>query len=325
MTPLPILRFEPLLKEVVWGGRRLETLMGRSLPAGAPIGETWELVDLSSDQSVVTGGAFSGVNLEQLVKEHPVELLGGAPLLDGRFPLLFKFIDANATLSVQVHPDEGACARLGGGARPKTEAWYIIDAQPGAALYVGLVPGVTRETFSRALDEGTVADLLHRLPVSAGDFVYLPSGTVHAIGEGIVLAEVQQSSATTYRVFDWNRVGLDGNPRQLHIEQALESTDFSQVGPPRMPPPSSGRPGVSCPYFEMETLLTSASPVKLEGDGPLVIMGVQGAGHAIISAGDSSQRLKIGETVMVPSCISRTVEVEGDGDLSVLSVRILQS
>jgi mannose-6-phosphate isomerase len=322
MGQLPVLRFEPLLKEAVWGGRRMEGLLDRRLPGGGPIGESWELVDLPSDQSLVRGGPFDGTSLEAILAKRGRELLGGAALLDGRFPLLFKFIDANSTLSVQVHPDEAACARLRGGARPKTEAWYIIEAAKGASLYVGLVEGVSRERFADALAAGKVEELLNRVPVSPGDLAYLPAGTIHAIGEGIVLAEVQQSSATTYRVFDWNRVGLDGKPRTLHLEQALESIHFGSTGAPTLTPPPSGARGLACPFFSMELHTPGGGTVSAGGDGPLVLMGVGGRGTATVRSGGDRHDLGLGETLLVPACRSGEVELDGGGGLTVLAVRI---
>lgn len=319
---MKMLKFRPLFKSVVWGGRRLESLLGKELPSDEPYGESWELVDLSTDQSVVTGSLLDGKTLDHLVERYPDDLLGGVSLLEGRFPLLMKFIDAQRTLSVQVHPDEAACARLGGGARPKTEAWYVIDCEPGSALFVGLVPGVDKERFTGALRDGQVESLLHRMPVRAGDFVFLPAGTVHAIGEGIVLAEVQQSSSTTYRVFDWNRVGLDGNPRQLHIEEALESINYGQVGPPRIERPVSGREGIACADFSMEVMGAGEGEAILEGHGPLILMGVSGSGEASVQAGNTSDTLGLGQTLLVPACISGRVEIAKPTDLVVLTVRI---
>lgn len=318
----PIMRFEPLYKQVVWGGRRLAPLLDRQLPGADPIGESWEVVDLPGDQSKVVGGPAHGATLAQLRQRWQEELMGRAALLEGRFPLLLKFIDAARTLSVQVHPDEGACARLGGGARPKTEAWYIIDRDPGAELYVGLAPGVTRETFAEAIGQGTVDELLHRLPVEPGDFVYLPSGTIHAIGQGIALAEVQQSSDTTYRVFDWNRLGLDGKPRQLHVAEALESIDYGQIGAPDIRRTPSGRDGVACPWFEMELIEGLRGSVELGGPGPLALMGVRGSGVVTVLAGGASERLGLGETLLVPASAASAVDLAGVGELSVLAVRV---
>jgi mannose-6-phosphate isomerase len=321
MKTLPILAFAPLMKPTVWGGRRLGHLLGKQLPPATPVGESWEVVDLPGDQSVVAGGPLAGATLADLREQHGGGLLGGAPLLAGRFPLLIKFIDAAQTLSVQVHPDEAACARLGGGARPKTEAWYVIAAEPGALLYVGLDAPVERDRFAAAIADGTVEQLLHRLPVRPGDFVYLPSGTVHAIGAGIVLAEVQQSSDTTYRVFDWNRVGLDGRPRQLHVTQALESIDFAQVGPPAAATPASGNPGISCLDFTMEALGPEPVSARLTGEGPLILMAVSGDGAARVEARDDRAELRGGGTLLVPACRAGEVRVEGAGGLTLLGIR----
>lgn len=321
MDRLPILEFEPLLKTTVWGGRRLGELLGKPFSGEEPVGESWEVVDLPDDRSIVRGGPFGGASLSDLREQRREELLGGAPLLGGRFPLLIKFIDAQRTLSVQVHPDEAACARIGAGARPKTEAWYVIDRDPGAALYVGLQPGVDREAFARAIRDGDVASLLHRMPVDPGDFAFLPAGTVHAIGEGIVLAEVQQASDTTYRVFDWNRVGLDGRPRQLHVEQALEATSYDRVGPPEPRKPASGRTGIASPFFEME-LVRDRSESRLDGSGPAILMGVRGAGSRSVRADGDEAEIEMGRTLLVPSERAAVVEIEGSGDLEVLAVRV---
>jgi mannose-6-phosphate isomerase len=322
MGTLPILEFQPIVKELVWGGRRLEKVLGKTLPEHALFGESWELVDLPTDQSVVRNRALEGATLEDLREGHREALLGGAPLLDGRFPLLFKFIDANQTLSVQVHPDEAACRRIGGGARPKTEAWYIIDRLPGAVIYVGLKPGVTQKEFADAVTHHRVETLLHKIKVSRGDFIFLPSGTIHAIGSGVLLAEVQQSSDTTYRVFDWNRVGLDGKPRKLHLEEALESIDFTRSELPEISAPPSGRRGVVSDYFVMEQLDLSNAVAALEGAGPLVLMGVGGHGRVEISADGDLSEIRRGQTRLVPAAISGKVTLTSRGENTLLAVRI---
>jgi mannose-6-phosphate isomerase len=328
MDRLPILLFEPLLKELVWGGRRLGEVLERQLPGQKPIGESWEVVDLPGDQSVVRGGPLAGLSLEELGARHGPDLLGEAALLDGRFPVLVKFIDATQTLSVQVHPTAETCARLGAGARPKTEAWYIIECEPASLLYVGLAPGVDRAGFARAIEEGSVAQLLAQVRVKPGDLIFLPAGTIHAIGAGIVLAEVQQSSDTTFRVFDWNRVGLDGKPRTLHVSQALESIDFSQQGPPRASSPPSGRPGLTCDYFQIEKVeLIRENPatIQSEGQGPLVLVSVHGRGEVTVRAGDESARLTLGQTALVPAGRMKEmgrVELQSTGEATVLSVQV---
>ena len=209
------LTFQPIFKERVWGGREIERLYGKKLPPGAPIGESWEISDRPGDAGVITNGPLAGKDLRWLMENHAAELLGGAkPATGNRFPLLCKILDAREKLSLQVHPPAHQAAALGG--EPKTEMWFIADAAPAAELYVGLKRGVTRAEFERKIRDGSVAECFHRLPVKTGDAMFLPSGRVHAIGAGLVIFEIQQNSDTTYRVFDWNRVGLDGKPRDLH-------------------------------------------------------------------------------------------------------------
>ncbi len=301
-SPLPPLKFTPIIKPLPWGGRKLETLFGKVLPDGLPCGESWEVVDLPGDQSLVAGGPLAATSLSSLVGGRPDELLGEAPLLMGRFPVLFKLIDATQTLSVQVHPDAEAAGRIGGGARPKTEAWYILQADPGAVLYLGLKAGVGRPELRRALETGKVADLLNPVEVQAGDFIYLPAGSLHAIGSGIVLAEIQQASDTTYRVFDWNRVGLDGKPRQLHVEEALESIDYDLRGKPANAGPVSGRPGIRCKLFSIERVsLGAESETPLEAGRPRIVCCIEGTG-AVGGTGTEPLSLGLGETCLVPAC-----------------------
>ena len=222
------LTFTPLFMERIWGGRRLETLFGKQLPAGARIGESWEIVDRPEAQSVVREGHWQGHTLHELWMQHRLEVFGemaDAP----RFPLFLKLLDAEEKLSVQVHPPPDAAAELGG--EPKTECWYVAQAQPGAEIYAGLKKGSSRTAFEAALAQGTVAEEIHRIPVRAGDAMFLPSGRVHAIGAGNVLVEIQQNSDTTYRVFDWNRTPQDGAPRALHIAESLRSIAFDDYEP----------------------------------------------------------------------------------------------
>lgn len=223
------LTFHPIFKERVWGGRSLEQLYRKPLPPDAPIGESWEISDRPGDSSVIANGPLAGRDLHWLVENHASALLGLAQAQQGRFPLLIKLLDAREKLSLQVHPPAHKAAQLGG--EPKTELWYIADAAPDAELFVGLKRGVTRERFGQMVAAGTVAECFHRLPVRPGDAMFLPSGRVHAIGAGLVIFEIQQNSDTTYRVFDWNRAGLDGKPRELHVEESLVSIDFDDFEP----------------------------------------------------------------------------------------------
>ncbi|HVU08155.1 MAG TPA: type I phosphomannose isomerase catalytic subunit [Verrucomicrobiae bacterium] len=224
------LTFQPIFKERVWGGRELEKLYGKKLPPGKIIGESWEISDRPGDESVITTGKFAGKNLRWLMENHSQEILGDAkPASENRFPLLIKILDAREKLSLQVHPPANKAKGLNG--EPKTEMWFITDAAPDSELYVGLKRGVTRAEFEKKIADGSVADCFQQIPVRAGDAMFLPSGRVHAIGAGLVIFEIQQNSDTTYRVFDWNRVGLDSKPRELHIAQSLASIDFNDFEP----------------------------------------------------------------------------------------------
>jgi mannose-6-phosphate isomerase len=229
------LAFRPRLHERPWGGRRLAAY-GKDLPAQTAIGESWELVDREGEQSVVLDGALAGRTLHELWTGPERPALFGARAARGgsRFPLLVKLLDCTATLSVQVHPPAEVAPDLGG--EPKTEMWYLLDADPGAHLFAGLRAGVTREAFEHRLrDGGDVSGLLHRVPVAPGDVMLVPSGRVHALGAGCLVVEVQQNSDTTYRVFDWSRPGLDGEPRELHVPESLASIDWDDVEPALLP------------------------------------------------------------------------------------------
>ena len=241
--------FEPLYMERVWGGTKLETLFGKPLPSGAIIGEAWELVDREEAQSVVHSGPLRGKTLNELWTQYRTEIFGARhAAAGGRFPLLFKLLDAAEKLSVQVHPPAAVAPALKG--EPKTEMWYVAAADPDADIFAGFKAGTTREDFEKALGTGRCDSLLHRIPTRAGDCIFIPSGRVHAIGGGNVIVEVQQNSDTTYRVFDWNRTGLDGKPRALHVAESMRSMDFNDYEPELQRPESS--PLVQCDYFEIE-------------------------------------------------------------------------
>jgi len=224
--PCPLI-FDPIFKPKIWGGRKLHELGIKHLEPNARIGESWELADLDDDQSIVTAGPAQGRTLAQLVADWGSDLLGDAETIDGRFPLLIKFLDAREKLSVQVHPTAETAARAGDNVRTKDEAWYIIDAEPDACMYRGLRPGVTEAALRDSLKSGDCVSLLNRIPLRSGQCYFLPGGTVHALGGGVVLAEVQTPSDSTYRLFDWNRIeDTTGQPRTLHIDEALACIRF---------------------------------------------------------------------------------------------------
>lgn len=242
--------FEPVYKERVWGGRVLETDLQRQLPdAEMPFGEAWDVVDRPDDRGRVATGAHAGRTLHELWMEQREELFGaGLEHAGPDFPLLLKILDARRHLSVQVHPPASAVAELGGEA--KTEMWYVLAADPGAKLFVGVKEGVNREVFERAVAEGRTEETLHELEPKAGEFLFIPSGRLHAIGAGLLLFEMQQNSDTVYRVFDWNRLGLSGAPRELHTDQALRCIDFDDVEPSMGE--AQGERLVSCEHFRVE-------------------------------------------------------------------------
>lgn len=232
------LTFTPLFMERVWGGRRLATDLGKPLTDGTVIGESWEIVDRPEAQSVVSDGPRAGATLHELWSgADRAALFGGraARHTSDRFPLLIKLLDCEDTLSIQVHPPAAVAPSLGG--EPKTEMWVIAGARPDAHLFAGLAAGVTRERFETALAVGEdVSALLQRLDVQVGDVMFLPSGRVHAIGAGNLIVEVQQNSDTTYRVYDFDRPGLDGRPRALHVDQSLASIDWDDHEPELVTP-----------------------------------------------------------------------------------------
>jgi len=243
------IEFIPLYMERVWGGRLLEADFRRDLPKkDTPYGESWELSDREGEQSVVKTGKFKGKTLNQLWLENRDEIFGRGMPNTPRFPLLIKILDAQADLSVQVHPPEEMALELGGEA--KTEMWYIADVKGDGKLYVGMKNGVSEEKFKAAITEGAVEECIHTVFPVKGDSIHIESGRLHAIGAGMLIYEIQQNSDTTYRVFDWNRVGLTGVPRQLHVQQSMKCIDFSDVEP-KMDVPD-GDILSDCPYFKVE-------------------------------------------------------------------------
>ena len=304
------LTFQPIFKERIWGGRELERLFGKALPPGAPIGESWEITDRAGDTSVITNGPLAGQSLHRLMADHAAELLGSARAAAGHhFPLLCKILDAREKLSLQVHPPAARAAELKG--EPKTEMWYIADAGPGAELYAGLRPGVSRGDFERKIQDGTVAECFHRVPVRAGDAMFLPSGRVHAIGDRLVIFEIQQNSDTTYRVFDWNRAGLDGRPRELHVAESLASIDFNDFAPGLVVTPFRTEGGiqkralVNDPLFKVEVWQAPAGARAALPPGRLQIVAVT-TGAVEIQSGGVSIRLSAGQFGLLPASLAAT-------------------
>lgn len=232
------LLFEPVLKDYIWGGRTLEKL-GRALPPQGPVAESWEIAGHDDGTTVVSNGRFAGQSLTGVQEQLGLDLIGrnnAWALERDKFPLLIKLLDASRPLSVQVHPEDDYALAHEGNELGKTEMWVVLDAEPGAELILGVQEGTTRELFGQAIADGALEPYMHRVTVQAGDHICVPAGTLHAIMGGILIAEIQQNSNTTYRVYDWNRVGADGKPRPLHIDKSLDVINFEQVEPSLHPP-----------------------------------------------------------------------------------------
>ena len=271
-----VLLFRPLYQERVWGGRALESKLGRELPAAQAIGESWEIVDRPEAQSVVANGKFAGQTLREVIIGNGAAVMGPSWPTAKVFPLLVKWLDCRERLSLQVHPPAAVAGELKG--EPKTENWYIAASGPDAELIVGLKRGVTRTQFEQAITNHTLEACVHRFPVAAGDSILVHSGQVHAIDAGNLILEIQQNSDTTYRVYDWGRMGLDGKPRQLHVEQSLRSIDWRDIEPlPVRAAPTSGVIA-DCPEFSIKrTVLGAGERMHVSGgEQPRILSTVCG-------------------------------------------------
>lgn len=322
-------KFTPVLQERVWGGNALEHY-GKSVPPGKHIGESWEISDRDEVQSVIANGPDKGKTLRQQIEAHGAQLLGtnvgrarspsGPSASDSaasstpqltRFPLLVKLLDARERLSLQVHPTQALAAKLKG--EPKTEMWYVLEAEQDAHLIAGLRRGVSGADFMRSLegqkDAKPIIDYVHRFQVLPGDSFFVPSGRMHAIDAGVVLVEIQQNSDTTYRVYDWGRMGLDGKPRQLHTRESLVCIDFKDYEPKKQRPTVERR-GVNglwrlveCEYFHVHRLdLTNAWPDRTDGSSFHILTCVSGA-LGIVTPDGKEDRINVGEFILLPATL----------------------
>ncbi len=299
-----VLLFQPIYQERVWGGRALESALSRVLPAGAPIGESWEIVDRPEAQSVVRAGKYAGLSLRALLTKHGAAVMGPAWPAEKTFPLLVKWLDCHERLSLQVHPPAAVAGELKG--EPKTENWYIAHTGPGAQLIVGLKRGMTRAKFEQAVADQTVEACVHRFPVAAGDSILVHSGQVHAIDAGNLILEIQQNSDTTYRVYDWGRMGLDGQPRQMHLAQSLRSIDWHDFEPvPVRAAPTSGVIA-DCPEFSIRRVVLGAGERAhiSGGEQPRLLSVVSGR----VRCADTI--LERGENALLPFAAAFTLVAE---------------
>lgn len=312
--PLYPLTFTPALRDYLWGGRNLERLYGRQLPPG-PTAESWEISAHPTASTVVDSGALRGWGLPDVLAAYGERLVGRRAawaLARNRFPLLVKLLDAEQRLSVQVHPPDEYALAHEGNELGKTEMWYVLHAAPGARIILGTRPGVTAEAFRAALASGDrLADLLHEVPVGAGDAIFIPPGTVHAALEGLVINEVLQNSDTTYRVYDWGRIGPDGRPRPLHLDKAMEVINFDRPAPgPVQPLTLPGAPGVTylrlaaCRYFVVEKLtLSPGAHFAAATDGATLEMWGTIEGNATLVWSDGSVALPAIRYCLVPAAL----------------------
>ncbi|HUP77707.1 MAG TPA: type I phosphomannose isomerase catalytic subunit [Pirellula sp.] len=304
------IRFQPIFRSYIWGGDRLASQLGKKPPGSGIWAESWEIVDHREGESIVIDGAFAGWTLRQLIESFPNEVIG-RDTPNERFPLLLKYLDCQRVLSVQVHPDDAYGAKMPQPDRGKTEAWYVIDAKPDAKLYAGLQAGVDRQSLLDAIEKGETVNCLHVLSPKPGDCVFIPAGTVHALGAGLLVAEIQQASDCTFRLFDWDRVDKDGQPRQLHIDQALDVIDFERGPIEFVPRPqmtaADSQTLVNCDKF---TLKEFAYPGTYRLDSKQLAIVTVPKGNIVLRTSSNEFSLERGQTVLVPvACPLATFEV----------------
>ena len=299
------LKFEPIFKTIVWGGEKIAPYKGVKTEQ-KHIGESWELSGVKGNESIVSEGPLKGRSIASLVKEYKEKLVGRHVYENtgDEFPLLIKFIDALTDLSIQVHPNDELAAERHNGSKGKTEMWYVVAAEPGAHLYAGLKEKLTPEEYASKVADGSITDALARHDVHPGDVFFLPAGRIHAICGGCFIAEIQQTSDITYRIYDYGRLGLDGKPRELHTELAKDAIDYKVYPSYRSdytPEENEEVQVVSCPYFTTSIWdLTLPCAKDLSGiDSFMVVMCLEGEGSLEVDG--ESVPVRQGETVLIPA------------------------
>lgn len=317
------LKFKSLFKERIWGGRALAEKMNKQLPDGKKIGESWELSGVQGDISVVSNGKLKGNNLQELIEVYMGDLVGEKVYrrFGMEFPLLIKLIDAQDVLSIQVHPDD-EMAEERHNSYGKTEMWYVLGSEPGASLYVGFDKTVTREEYLEAVEKGTLPSLLKKTEAKPGDSFFIPAGTIHAIGKGLLIAEIQQTSDVTYRVDDWGRVDDNGNPRELHTELAVDAIDFGEIKELKSsvePITNEAVKVEDCEYFTTNLLKVESTIERDYSDLDSFVIYICIDGQLSVKYSDGVEKLSKGETILVPAQEDH-IELEGKG--TVLEVYI---
>lgn len=305
------LKFQPIYKDKIWGGDNLKKFLNRPIPENSKIGESWEVSDQLKDNSIVLNGDLKGKTLGELLKTYQRDLIGLKPDAKylKKFPLLIKYIDANDKLSVQVHPDDNYAMENENGESGKTEMWYIIHAEPGARLIAGLKNGIEKKDFKNYVEQGNIEDILHYIDVKTGDALYIPAGRVHAIMPGLVINEIQQNSDITYRVYDWDRVGFDGKPRDLHVEKSLAVINFNDFAPDvsKIRYSYGGTNIIAdlvhCLFFQVEKYIINEQ-MKFHSDKRSFSIYSVIDGYGILNWENKEIELNQGDTILVPAAVT---------------------
>lgn len=296
---MKFIEFIPIYKERVWGGRRFHDNLKRLLPDDRKYGESWDIVDRNDDQSIVKEGPWKGLSLRKLLEEKSHYIMGPKWSKEKPFPILVKWLDCQERLSIQVHPPKHLQEQLKG--ESKTENWYIAEALPQSAVFAGIQNVMTPETFLQALEGENLEPHLHYIPTSKGDSLFIPSGRLHAIAEGNLILEIQENSDTTYRVYDWGRLGLDGKPRELHIKESLLSIDFNDIKPSKIPASSENSILAHCPEFRIQKFCLQDTPLELKAnETPRILCVVEGS--LKITDNESTTLLNQGINSLLPFC-----------------------
>jgi len=301
------LKLSDVFHEKIWGGQRLREICGKNIPRGKKIGESWDVCDYQTEVSVVREGAYEGTTIRKLLQAMPEDLLGPqvAKKYGPTLPLLFKFIDANDVISVQVHPDDQHAALHHHEDNGKAEGWHVLHADTGAKLILGFKSETTHEELGACIKAGDVSRCLNWISVKKGDVIYLPPGTVHAIGPGIIIAEIQETSDLTCRLYDWDRMGEDGKPRALHVEEALDVIDFAANHGAKEKPKRISKSRlrlIECDKFVYEKLDVGKRAVRVGGTGSFEILSAIG-GAGVLTWPKGEMPMALGETILLPACI----------------------
>ena len=306
---------KPILKDRIWGGQKLKTVLKKDIESETT-GESWEISTVPGDISVISNGAFSDKPLDEIIKAFPEQILGTEihKRFGDQFPLLFKYLDAREDLSIQVHPND-ALAKKRHNSFGKTEMWYVMQADEGSRIIVGFKKAASPEEYLKHLKDNTLVDILEQIPVSPGDVFLLETGTVHAIGAGIVVAEIQQTSDITYRIYDFNRKDANGNLRQLHVEESLEAINYEETDAQKVYDRNlnQSNPMVDCDYFTTNFLPINGNvPIQKDGKSFTVYMCVDGSFD--ISFSDKRNSFNKGDTVLIPADL-KDYELSGTATL----------